>query len=62
MQKNKQFEKMVHLFGFNIGIYYDARTYGCQKKTLQLCKLLARNKGGEISEMDLCFLNMGVNK
>jgi len=29
--ENKQFEKHVHVVGFTIGIYYDARTYERQK-------------------------------
>ena len=29
--RNK-FQKLVHLVGFNIQIYYDARSYECQKK------------------------------
>jgi hypothetical protein len=27
LYKNKYFEKQVHIVGFTIGIYYDARTY-----------------------------------
>jgi len=33
--KNK-FEKLVHLFGFIIRIYHDARSYECQKKKEKL--------------------------
>jgi hypothetical protein len=31
--KNKQFEKLVHLSGFTVGIFYDART--CERQIQQ---------------------------
>jgi len=34
--KNK-FEKLVHLVGFIITIYHDARSYECQNVPLTLC-------------------------
>jgi hypothetical protein len=32
--KNKYFEKLVHLVGFTVGIYYDERTYELQRATV----------------------------
>ena len=60
-----QLEKLVHLVGFIIRIYYDTRSSECERKSILLCPLCqresARFRRHESSrKMNTCFMWVSV--